>query len=79
MIRLWDTATGSVLRELDADSGSTSRVAMSTDGRWLAAPLCDGRIGIATPEARSLLQSLAAESSSRALSAAAAVALALIS
>jgi RNA polymerase sigma factor (sigma-70 family) len=41
LIRLWDTATGTVIRKIDADDpGTPSRggilVAISPDGRWLA-------------------------------------------
>jgi WD40 repeat protein len=49
MIRLWDTAGGQVLRDFETDSGSTARVGLSADGRWLATPLSDGRVRLWDP------------------------------
>ena len=50
MIRLWDAVTGQVLREFLADHGGAANVALSQDGRLLAAGLADGRVRLWDPE-----------------------------
>jgi hypothetical protein len=43
-IKIWDRATGQVLRSLDCGKGTALSMALSSDGRWLIAGLSTGHV-----------------------------------
>jgi len=43
-VKLWEAATGRLLRSLEGHEGDVTSVAISPDGRWLASGSVDGTV-----------------------------------
>jgi WD40 repeat protein len=57
-VKLWDAATGRLLRSLEGHTDSVYSVAISPDGRWLASGSLDGTVKLWEAATGRLLRSL---------------------